>query len=97
MNEERIRAIANAASEHAESTVSYYNDTDDGLDYPAKMLKVRDLKFAELLVRECTEVIQREVSLKYKDGVGETEEFMGGHYAGSVLSRVKIKTHFGVE
>lgn len=53
-------------------------------------------KFAELIVRECVDVIQKEVSFKYKDG-GETEEFMGGHYAGSVLARVRIKRHFGVE
>jgi hypothetical protein len=53
-------------------------------------------KFAELIIKECTNVIQREVSMKYKDG-GETEEFMGGHYAGSLLARVKIKHHFGVK
>jgi hypothetical protein len=53
-------------------------------------------KFSELIVRECADVIQKEVSMKYKDG-GETEEFMGGHYAGSLLARVKIKRHFGVE
>ena len=53
-------------------------------------------KFAELIVKECVYVIQKEVSLKYKDG-GETEEFMGGHYASSLLARVKIKRHFGVE
>jgi hypothetical protein len=53
-------------------------------------------KFAELIVRECADVIQKEVSMKYKDG-GETEEFMGGHYAGSLLARAKIKQHFGVE
>ena len=53
-------------------------------------------KFAELIVRECVDVIRKEVSLKYKDG-GETEEFMGGHYASSLLARVKIKHHFGVK
>lgn len=53
-------------------------------------------KFAELIVQKCVTVIQREVSMKYKDG-GETEEFMGGHYAGSILARIKIKEHFGVE
>ena len=53
-------------------------------------------KFAELIVRECVDVIRKEVSMKYKDG-GETEEFMGGHYASSLLARVKIKRHFGVE
>ena len=57
----------------------------------------RDLEyFAELIVRECADVIQKEVSMKYKDG-GETEEFMGGHYASSMLARVKIKHHFGVK
>jgi hypothetical protein len=53
-------------------------------------------RFAEKIVQECVDVIQKEVSMKYKDG-GETEEFMGGHYAGSLLARVKIKRHFGVE
>ena len=53
-------------------------------------------KFAELIVQECTNVIQKEVSMKYTEG-GEPEEFMGGHYAGSVLARVKIKQHFGVK
>ena len=53
-------------------------------------------KFAELIVRECVDVIRKEVSMKYNDG-GETEEFMGGHYASSLLARVKIKRHFGVE
>jgi hypothetical protein len=41
-------------------------------------------------------IIQKDVSLRYKNG-GETEEFMGGHYAGSLLARVKIKEHFGVK
>jgi len=53
MNEQRIREIANQASDHAENTVEYFPDTEDGLDYPAKMMKVRDLKFAELIVKEC--------------------------------------------
>ncbi len=53
-------------------------------------------KFAELIIKECVDVIQKEVSMKYKDG-GETEEFMSGHYAGSLLARTKIKQHFGIE
>ena len=56
----------------------------------------KEVKFAELIVLECVDVIRKEVSLKYKDG-GETEEFMGGHYASSLLARVKIKRHFGVK
>jgi hypothetical protein len=55
----------------------------------------RTRKFAQLIVQECADVIQKDVSMKYKDG-GETEEFMGGHYAGSLLARVRIKRHFGV-
>ena len=58
--------------------------------------KFNEHKFAELIVKECVDVIRKEVSLKYKDG-GETEEFMGGHYASSMLARVKIKYHFGVK
>lgn len=53
-------------------------------------------KFTTLIVTECADEIQRAVSMKYKDG-GETEEFMGGHYAGSVLARVKIKSYFGIK
>jgi hypothetical protein len=53
-------------------------------------------KFAELIIKECDSIIQKDVSLRYKNG-GETEEFMGGHYAGSLLARVKIKEHFRVK
>jgi hypothetical protein len=66
MNEQRIREIANQASDHAENTVEYFPDTEDGLDYPAKMMKVRDLKFAELIVRECIDIADE------YDGVGST-------------------------
>ena len=57
----------------------------------------KEVKFAELIVRECVDVIKKEVSMKYKDGSGETEEFMAGHYGGSLLARVMIAQHFGVE
>ena len=71
--------------------------TDEGVMMTKILVSPKDLRqFAELIVRECADVIQKEVSLKYKDG-GETEEFMGGHYASSLLARVKIKRHFGVE
>jgi hypothetical protein len=57
-------------------------------------------KFAELIVKECADVIQKEVSMKYArsncDEV-DTEEFMAGYYAGSLLARVKINQHFGVD
>ena len=67
-----------------------------GWDNHHSKFDTRIKKFAELIVLECVDVIRKEVSLKYKDG-GETEEFMGGHYASSMLARVKIKHHFGVE
>lgn len=54
-------------------------------------------KFAKLILLECDKVISKEVSLKYKDGIGESEDFMGGHFAASILARVVIKQHFGVE
>ena len=65
-------------------------------EYRVSELDPNIKKFAELIVKECVDVIRKEVSLKYKDG-GETEEFMGGHYASSMLARVKIKHHFGVK
>lgn len=56
MNEQKIREIANASSNYAESTVAYCDVTENGPDYLTKMMKTRDLKFAELIVRECADV-----------------------------------------
>ncbi len=52
-------------------------------------------EFAKLIVLECEQQIQQKVSLKYKNG-GESEEYMNGHYAGSLLSRVVIKQDLGI-
>ena len=82
---ERIRELARRVVGKHRNDVSSISLFDEQIE-----------KFAELIVRECADVIQKEVSMKYKDG-GETEEFMGGHYASSLLARVKIKRHFGVE
>ena len=87
---ERIKALAEQAGEYAAQNAT--GDWEVGPNYQDLFNK----KFAELIVKECVDVIRKEVSLKYKDG-GETEEFMGGHYASSLLARVKIKRHFGVE
>ena len=87
---ERIKALAEQAGEYAAQNAT--GDWEVGPDYQDLFNK----KFAELIVKECVDVIRKEVSLKYKDG-GETEEFMGGHYASSMLARVKIKHHFGIE
>jgi hypothetical protein len=53
MNEQRIREIANESSYHAENSVDYYSGIVDGLTWEAKILKARDLKFSELIVKEC--------------------------------------------
>ena len=71
MNEQRIREIANQASDHAENTVEYFPDTEDGLDYPAKMMKVRDLKFAKLIVRECANVAAEHDALDIYEEIRE--------------------------
>ena len=73
MNEQRIREIANQASDHAENTVEYFPDTEDGLDYPAKMMKVRDLKFAKLIVRECIDIVPWMYEAKIKEHFGVEE------------------------
>jgi hypothetical protein len=55
-------------------------------------------KFAKLIVLECEKQIQQQVSLKYKDGdESQNEEWIYGHYAGSVLSRVVIKQNLGIK
>lgn len=54
-------------------------------------------RFTRLVILDCVKTIQREVSMKYaQGGQEETEDFMAGHYAGSLLSRVVIKQRFGV-
>jgi hypothetical protein len=58
MNEHLIRKIANQSSTYAEDTVEYYGGiAADGLTWDSKILKSRDLKFAELIVRECADFI----------------------------------------
>jgi hypothetical protein len=83
MNEDRIREIANLASTHAESTVDPFWDLEDGLDYPARRLKVRDLKFTELIIQECIKL--------GKTGYSNDSALTIKHYSN------KIKEHFGVE
>lgn len=54
--------------------------------------------YRDEVIQECLDVIQKEVSQRYlHHSDGGTEEYMAGHYAGSLLSRVKIKEHFGTK
>ena len=64
MNEQRIREIANQSSTYAENTVSYYSGIVDGLTWEAKILKARDLKFAELIVRECADFVSETATIE---------------------------------
>jgi hypothetical protein len=74
MNEQRIRELAEQASTHAEETVHYYMGQFDGLTWEAKILKERDLKFAELIVRECIKIVERD------DGATELGELLLDHF-----------------
>jgi hypothetical protein len=92
MNEDRIREISNLASDHAESTADPFWDLEDGLDYAARLMKARDLKFAELIVRECAE--QLELVRKYRyDRVQPLENQQ------TIVDecQYQIKQHFGID
>ncbi len=65
MNEQRIREIAEQSSYHAENSVDYYSGIVDGLTWEAKILKARDLKFAELIVAECLEACSRANEIRH--------------------------------
>ena len=54
MNEQRIREIASQCSDFAEQ-IPYFRGIEDGLTWEAKIQKARDLKFAELIVKECAQ------------------------------------------
>jgi hypothetical protein len=90
MNEDRIREIANLASDHAESTADPFWDLEDGLDYAARLMKARDLKFAELIVRECASVAQDFVTV-------ENNKMVEKIHISPWALQDKIKEHFGVE
>ena len=83
MNEQRIRKIAEESSYHAENSVDYYRGIIDGLTWEAKILKVRDLKFAELLVKECANI-----DFRHKVGLSSDTDFEIGEV---------IKQHFGLD
>ena len=90
---ERIQELWDKA-EHSVNEVFVWDPTG-----PDREDVIRE-KFAELIVRECNYLIQQQVSLKYKDGweqSGISDDWAGGHYAASILSRTVIKQHFGVK
>ena len=101
---ELIRELAEQASTHAEKTVHYYMGQFDGLTWEAKILKVRDLKFAELIVLECAGLCDKaaEENARTVYTFTETQEVgpalisKGSQVQAEKLSR-QIKKHFGVE
>jgi hypothetical protein len=92
MNEQRIRELAEQASTHAEETVHYYMGQFDGLTWEAEILKERDLKFAELIVKECRDIVEQDMKLAHIQMIPLTLE----KYANGRLKE-KIREHFGVE
>ena len=84
MNElnERIEQLAEEADEYAEQTVHYYQGQFDGLTWEGKIKQTRDTKFAELIVKECLDVINQ------PNGVGDDDVIRISN---------DIEQHFGVE
>ena len=81
---ERIKLLAEQADEYTKQTVHYYQGQFNGLTWEGKIKQTRDTKFAELIVKECAEVI-------FKTPV-EYIEIDAMHRI-----RDNVKSHFGVE
>ena len=80
MNEQRIREIANESSYHAENSVDYYTGIVDGLTWEAKILKARDLKFAELLIQECIHAVE-----------GTNDRYRREYFAGKIREHFGVE------
>ena len=79
---ERIEQLAEEADEYAEQTVHYYQGQFDGLTWEGKIKQTRDTKFAELIVKECLDVINQ------PNGVGDDDVIRISN---------DIEQHFGVK
>lgn len=70
------------------------------LGRPVKWLDYRD-KFAELIVRQCTDVLREESEKLYKLSAEEKDELFASNFEicaeKCVDNEVAIKEHFGVE
>ena len=102
MNEQRIREIAEQSSYHAENSVDYYSGIVDGLTWEAKILKARDLKFAELIVEECINVCKSRVgNSDYNTGrlhcVSDIRERFGLNGMSTEDKKTLIKELLGVK
>ena len=87
---ERIKELAEQADEYAEQTVHYYQGQFDGLTWEGKIKQTRDTKFAELIVRECISMADKE-SERYSNLDQEYCSMAMDNY------RELVRKHFGVE
>ena len=76
-----------------------YTETEYSLGIDSSVEVFDKERFARLIVQKCVEEIQMSVSLKYADSdrpATLAEEWVAGHYAGSIESRVAILQKFGI-
>ena len=86
MNEERIREIASQCSAIAVE-IPFFRGIENGLTWEATIQKARDLKFAELIVRQMLAITD-----------AHTEVFQTDRDR-ALIEHIKqsVKQHFGVE
>ena len=98
---ERIKELVKQADEYAEQTVHYYQGQFDGLTWEGKIKQTRDLKFAELIVRECAGILETEIELVKGYKSTACNDFDVRWHEGKIEHFAKLieknKKHFGVE
>jgi len=80
---ERIRELAEQALEYAEKNQS--------ADIPQHWFRLYNEKFAELIVRECMNIVSNQTTLD------TNEDFREGFNHGLKYAWTDIRKHFGVE
>lgn len=63
MNEKRIKELAKQSSDFAEQ-IPYFHGIKNGLTWEGAIQKARDLKFAELIVKECAGFISKTATIE---------------------------------
>jgi len=92
MNEQRIREIANQSSEYAETTIAYTGSMVP-YEWEARLMKARDLKFTELILKEFSSVIEGVYQSELHSFMDEWER---GNLNGLSRAIEIINEHFGV-
>ena len=91
MNKQRIREIANQCSDFAEQ-IPYFRGIENGLTWEATIQKARDLKFAELIVKETLSGLKERIATRYQGS--EKDRDIG---YGMEIVYFDIVDKFGVE